>query len=96
MKLVNLAKKYNYTCHWCKNKFPLEELERDHIKTGQRKYRGQQLTTRGGVLLSCKQCNRDRGDLSISFYSELLKRRKKEYEETINKNFKEETRQGMV
>jgi hypothetical protein len=72
MKLEKLAKKYKYRCFWCKRKFRLFELSRDHIETNLRKYRHQDIKNNGECVLACKQCNQNRGNTSFFYYKSKL------------------------
>lgn len=75
MKLITLAEKYNYKCYWCKKKFPLDELSRDHIiPLNKGRNRGKD---NGKVLLSCIFCNQDRGNLLFEDYKWVLKNLRK-------------------
>ena len=76
MKLITLAKRFNFTCYWCKDVFKLEELSRDHIKRYRqlvregiikerkgRRRRGGGSRASGGknnLVLACKVCNLSR------------------------------------
>jgi len=77
MKLIDLAKKYNYTCYWCKRKFLLHELSRDHINpvSKQTKDRSTNRNTEiyGKTILACKVCNNARGNLSFQHFKNLIK-----------------------
>jgi len=75
VKLLTLAKKYNYKCYWCGNQWPIDNLSRDHIfPDGNPRRRGGGKIKGGLVVLSCLQCNQERGDMSFYAYKELLKK----------------------
>lgn len=77
MKLINLAKRYNYICFWCKKKFKLEELSRDHIEPLNCKRVGGGGGNRqhGECVLACKVCNQNRGNLPFIMYKNIIKDR---------------------
>lgn len=69
MKLENLAKAYNYRCYWCRKKFDLIDLSRDHIIPVRKSHRG---GGKGGfdkVVLACKCCNLSRDTRPFFSYS---------------------------
>ena len=67
MKLVTLAKKHNYTCYWCKKKFLLEDLSRDHIFPSGHPNRGVH-RQQGEMVLACVWCNNERGNLPFNVF----------------------------
>jgi len=52
-----IFKRDNYTCHWCGKKFPISQLEVDHliplVENGSNK--------EDNLVTSCRTCNRQRG-----------------------------------
>lgn len=89
MKLINLAKKYNFICFWCKHKFPLDELSRDHIypvhrpRSGAGKGGGE--GCKGECVLACIFCNQKRGNKSFEQFSFELAEEKRKYQEELNR-----------
>ena len=84
MKLITLAERYKYTCYWCKNKFSLDDLSRDHIVPVNKGSRG---GGKGGIkncVLSCISCNQDRGNLPFENYRYLLNKKKQEINNNID------------
>ena len=77
MKLINLAKKYNYICYWCKKKFLLEDLSRDHIITGKRRKGTKR--QRGPMVLACIFCNQERGNLPFEVFKHRKVKIEKKY-----------------
>jgi len=66
--LIKLAEKFQYICHWCKHKYKIEELSRDHLTRLRQikldgKSKAKRYRTTGGkdnIVLSCKLCNLSR------------------------------------
>lgn len=77
MKLENLAKKYNYICYWCKEKFRLEDLSRDHVVTNHG--RVGKAREQGECVLSCIFCNQRRGNKSFHTFKSEAETQKKEW-----------------
>lgn len=76
MKLVALATRYKYTCYWCKKKFELEDLSRDHIIPTNESRRN---SNKGGkCVLACIFCNQKRGNLSMESYRNVLMMEKRQ------------------
>lgn len=77
MKLITLATKYGFQCYWCKHKFPLEDLSRDHITPVNRSYRGggSKWNTKhtGEVVLACITCNANRGNMPFNDFKKLVR-----------------------
>lgn len=67
MKLENIAKKYNYICHWCDRKYNLCDLSRDHIVPINKSFRGGGNSKHGACVLSCKVCNAKRGNMDFDY-----------------------------
>lgn len=82
MKLLVLAEKYGYTCHWCKRKFPLDDLTRDHIYPKGHPKRGVS-RKQGSMVLACIVCNQERGNLPY----EVFKNRKVKKEKEISPHY---------
>lgn len=74
MKLQDLAIDFDYTCYWCKERFPLQMLSRDHlvrlrtlkrlglVETKKKSSSGNRPTGgRHNIVLACKVCNFERG-----------------------------------
>lgn len=79
MKLETLAKQYNYTCYWCRKKFILEDLSRDHIipYSFLGKYRkGGGNSRKGKSILSCIFCNQKRGNRTMEAFKYELQKEK--------------------
>jgi len=76
MKLITLAKQYNYTCYWCKKKWKLEDLTRDHIipysQTKKSWKRGGGHSRKGKCVLACIICNGRRGNLPMDMFKEKI------------------------
>ena len=78
MKLLSLAKKHNYICWWCKKKFSIEDLSRDHIypkKHPMRSINRQQ----GNMVLACIFCNQERGNLPFEVFEHKEVKVEKKY-----------------
>jgi hypothetical protein len=85
MKLINLAKKYNYTCYWCKQKYPLEDLSRDHVVPLNNRWAKRDS---GDILLACIFCNQKRGNKSFFAFKEQLADEKREHKRQLDRLFK--------
>jgi 5-methylcytosine-specific restriction endonuclease McrA len=58
MKLEKLARKFNYTCVWCKEVYPLEALSRDHYKPLNDRFENHRDRKNSeDMVLACKVCN---------------------------------------
>ena len=77
MKLKTIAEKYNYICYWCKKKYELQDLSRDHIVPVRKSYRGGGKGGLNNTLLSCKCCNLERGTISFLGFQRIKFRREK-------------------
>jgi len=92
MKLKTLAEQNNYVCYWCKEKFALEDLSRDHIEP---KKRGK-VKPSGKCVLSCRFCNMKRGNKEFNYFHEYILKEKeikqKEYKDNMKRMEELETR----
>lgn len=71
MMLKTLAEKHKYICYWCKKKFPLDELSRDHIQTRTREWKGGK--AKGECVLACIFCNQKRGDMPFEHFKSIVR-----------------------
>jgi len=65
-QLYRLAKKFNYTCFYCRKKFKIHELSREHLIP----------KSKGGgsgrnIVLACKMCNQARGNMPRRVFNKL-------------------------
>lgn len=89
MLLKNLAEKYNYTCYWCKQRFELEDLSRDHVepiayKKGHHRRGGGSSRKHGKILLACIFCNQKRGSKTFLQFKYELAEEKRRHRERFN------------
>ena len=75
MRLLTLAKRFNYTCYWCNRKWRLEDLSRDHIVPLNRRHRGGG-DKYGKCVLSCIVCNSIRGNKPFQQFAEDIKNKR--------------------
>jgi len=82
MKLLSLAKKYNYICFWCNDRFLLEDLSRDHKVPQNCRYKN---SDAGSCVLSCRVCNNKRGNMDFEYCRQNKKLLFKKYSHKLNR-----------